>query len=43
MTRVCALCNKIKPMLGGKLLHVLGMRRWVCIPCHAQRIKAKND
>ena len=39
MTRVCALCNKIKAMLGGKLMRVLGLRSWVCGACHAKANK----
>jgi hypothetical protein len=39
MTRVCALCNKIAPMLGGKLMRVLGLRSWVCAACYAKANK----
>jgi hypothetical protein len=39
MTRVCALCNKIKPMLGGKLMRVMGLRSWVCTACYAKAKK----
>jgi hypothetical protein len=43
MTRICNLCNKIKPLLGGKLLRVFGLRSWVCTPCHAKAMQGKSN
>lgn len=39
MSRTCPLCNQVKPQAGGKLMRVLGMRRWVCAKCHAKANK----
>ena len=39
MTRTCAVCLKALPQTGGKLMRVLGMRRWVCAKCHAKANK----
>ncbi len=42
MTRMCALCHKPKPALGGKLRHILGLRQWVCADCAAKTLKGKQ-
>lgn len=39
MTRLCPLCNQVGPQTGGKLMRVLGMRRWVCAKCYQQAKK----
>jgi len=39
MTRTCPLCHQVKAQTGGKLMRVLGMRRWVCAKCYQQARK----